>query len=88
MAVTPRPPEGMSDNRVRAPRAQDARQGRNVTGMVSVLVVSLVLILIAYAVFIALFGGQPDPSPAADISTEPNAVISPGPAPPPSQLQE
>ena len=85
MAVTDRAPEVRSENRVRAPRAQDARQGRNVSGMVSVLVISLVLILLAYGVFIAFFSGQTDPSPAADIASEPNAIVSPGPAPPPSQ---
>lgn len=85
MALTQRNPEGMTDARGRTPRAQDARQGRNVSGMVSVLVISLVLILLAYGVFIAFFSGQTDPSPATDIAGEPNAIVSPGPAPPPSQ---
>lgn len=86
MAST-QPPADIPDDMQRSPPAQDARQGRNVSGMVTVLVISLVLILAAYGVFLALFGGQPDPSPGVDISTEPNAVVEPGP-PPPSQVRE
>lgn len=74
----------------RTPDAQDARQGRNVRGMVSVLVISLVLLLAAYGVFLALFGGgDEDGVPMTDIPNTANEVISapPPPAAPPSQPQ-
>jgi hypothetical protein len=55
------------------PTKEEARQGQNIKGMMTVLVVSTLLVVAAYGVLLALFGGaetSTDRSPAADITTE------------------
>ncbi len=81
MAVTPH--RTNLDAPTRTPDAQDARQGRNVRGMVSVLVISLILILAAYGVFVAMFGGgEEDGRALTDTPNTANEIIA---APPPPE---
>jgi hypothetical protein len=81
MAITTRTPEGTHAE----PTKEQARQGQNIKGMVTVLVVSLLLVAAAYGVMLALLGGgevASDPSPAADKIGETGAVVQPLEAPP------
>lgn len=68
------------------PTKEEARQGQNIKGMVSVLVISLLLVGAAYGVLLAFFGGgetTADRSPAADITTETGSAAPAVPAAPP-----
>lgn len=40
------------------PTREEARQGQNIKGMLTVLLVSLFLVIAAYGVILALFGGS------------------------------
>lgn len=83
MANTTRTPDGVHSE----PTQEEARQGQNIKGMVTVLVASLILVVVAYGVMLALFGGgeTTDASPGADITSESSANpgLAPG-APPPA----
>lgn len=68
------PARDPSNPPVQTPSPERARQGRNIRGMVTVLVVSIVVLLAAYGVMLALLGGQDDTSPNADIVSESNAT--------------
>lgn len=65
------------------PTKEQARQGQNIQGMVTVLAVSILLVVIAYAAMLALFGGgeKSDNSPKADIVSESSASVPATPAP-------
>lgn len=63
------------------PTREEARQGQNIHGMVAVLIVSTLLVVAAYGVLLAVFGGgeaRSDRSPAADLTTESSATVTPG----------
>lgn len=55
MAITTTPtPEGAHVE----PTREEARQGQNIKGMLTVLLVSLFLVIAAYGAMLALFGGS------------------------------
>lgn len=73
MAIGVKTPEGAHVE----PTKEEARQGQNIKGMVSVLVISLLLVGAAYGVLLAFFSGGEttiDRSPAADIVSETNSA--------------